>query len=133
MDLNRGSQHDYVDNQYFSVSQVFVKLYALKNKVRIMDVDKGKVLLFVNMTMEQEKQEETKSILRDMNRILSKYNQPGASQLAVYAQFTHDVQGGESLLNKEIAQQLIKQGLLTQTLQQNSIRFLEKVSVIFCT
>ena len=74
MDLNRGSQHDYVDNQYFSVSQVFVKLYALKNKVRVMDVDKGKVLLFVNMTMEQERQEETKSILRDMNRILSKYN-----------------------------------------------------------
>ena len=74
MDLSRGSQHDYVDNQYFSVSQVLVKLYALKNKVRIMDIDKGKVLLFVNMTMEKERQEETKSMMRDMNRILSKYN-----------------------------------------------------------
>ena len=116
MDLQRGSTHDYVDNQYFSVSQVFVKLYALKNKVRIMDIDKGKVLLFVNMTMEQERQEETKSMLTDINRILNKYNQPGASQLAVYAQFTHDVQGGESLLNKEIAQNLIKRGLLTQSL-----------------
>ena len=128
MDLNLGAGRDYVDNQYFSVQQVAVKLYALKNKVKIMDIDKGKVLLFVNVTMEQEHEEETKSMFSNLNRILLKYNQPGQSQLAVYAQYTHDVRGGESLLNKEIAQRLIKQGMLTQNLLPNSIRFLEKVS-----
>ena len=56
-----------------------VKLYALKNKVKIQDIDKGKVLLFVNMTMENERSEETKSMLTDMNRILNKYNSPGAA------------------------------------------------------
>ena len=130
MDLQRGSKYDYVDNCYFSVAQVAVKLYALKNKVRIMDMDKGKVLLFVNMTMDEEQQDESKSLLTNLNRILQKYNTPGASQFAVYTQFTHDVQGGEMLLNKDIATQLIKRGMLTPTLQPNSIRFLEKVSKI---
>ena len=55
----RSSSYDYVDNKYFSVQQVAVKLYALKNKIKILDLDKGKVLLFVNMTMEQDRQEET--------------------------------------------------------------------------
>ena len=59
-DLWRQSTHDYVDNQYFSVQQVAVKLFALKNPVRVMDVDKGKVLLFVNLTMEEHRSEETK-------------------------------------------------------------------------
>ena len=85
---------------------------TLKNKIKIMDLDKGKVVLFVNVTMEQEQQEETKSMYSNLNRILMKYNQPGANQFAVYAQYTHDVGGGESLFNKEIAQQLVQQGLL---------------------
>ena len=94
-----------------------------------MDVDKGKVLLFVNMTMDQDKQEETRTLLSTLNRVLGKYNSPGASQFAVYAQYTNDIQGGEMLLNKDIAQQLIKRGMLSQTLESNNIRFLEKVDV----
>ena len=37
--------------------------------------------------------------------------------------------GGDSLYNRDIAKELIKKGLLTQTIEQNSIRFLEKVDV----
>ena len=43
MDLAKGSGHDYVDNKYHSVSEVAVKLFAFKNKLRIMDLDRGKV------------------------------------------------------------------------------------------
>ena len=78
-DLIKGSTHDYVDNKYFSVQQIAVKLYALKNPVKIMDLDKGKVLLFVNTTMEEEKKEETKTLMKDLNRILAKYNPPGVN------------------------------------------------------
>ncbi len=68
-------------------------------------------------------------MFRDLNRILKKYNpEPTSPQFAVYAQFTHDVQGGETRLNRDIASELIKRGLLTQQLEYNSIRFLEKVS-----
>lgn len=69
----------------------------------------------------------------DLNRILKKYNPvgAGAGQFAVYAQYTHDVEGGESRLNKNIASDLIKRGLLTQEMQPSSIRFLEKVSLVF--
>ena len=74
MDLNKGSKHDYVDNQFFSVYQVAVKLYALKNPLKIMDMDKGKVLLFVNMTLEEDKAVETHSLLTNINRVLQKYN-----------------------------------------------------------
>ena len=74
MDLAKGSSHDYVDNQYFSVSQIAVKLFALKNPVRIMDIDKGKVLLFVNMTLDEHQSAETKSMLNDMQRVLKKFN-----------------------------------------------------------
>ena len=52
MDLQRSGNHDYVDNKYFSVQEVSVKLFALKNRLRILDLDKGKVTLFVNMTLE---------------------------------------------------------------------------------
>ena len=137
MDLAKGSTHDYVDNQYFSVQQIAVKLFALKNPVRIMDIDKGKVLLFVNMTLDEHQSAETKSMLNDMQRVLKKFNgdsgiktpsATAASQFAVYAQFTTDVEGGEARLNKDIASELIKRGMLTQTLQPQSIRFLEKVS-----
>ena len=44
-----------------------------------MELDKGKVLLFVNTTMEEEKKEETKTLMKDLNRILAKYNPPGVS------------------------------------------------------
>jgi len=74
MDLSKGSAHDYVDNSYFSIQQIQVKLFALRNSVKIMDLDKGKVTLFVNMTLEKEKEDETKSLLSDLNRILKKYN-----------------------------------------------------------
>ena len=60
MDLQRGGQHDYVDNKYFSVQEVTVKLFALKNRLRILDLDKSKVTLFVNMTLEDNKDEQTK-------------------------------------------------------------------------
>ena len=105
MDLTKMSGHDYVDNKYFSVQEVYVKLFAYKNRLRIMDLDRGKVLLFVNMTLEKEKEQETSAMLADMQRILNKYSANGetAGKFAVYAQFTHDVEGGESLLNKDIA------------------------------
>ena len=103
-----------------------------------MDIDKGKVLLFVNMTLDEHQSAETKSMLNDMQRVLKKFNgdsgistpsATAASQFAVYAQFTTDVEGGEARLNKDIASELIKRGMLTQTLQPQSIRFLEKVDV----
>ena len=81
-----------------------------------MDIDKGKVLLFVNMTLDEHQSAETKSMLNDMQRVLMKYNgssSTAASQFAVYAQFTTDVEGGEARLNKDIASELIKRGMLT--------------------
>ena len=111
------------------MQQVAVKLFALKNRVRIMDLDRGKVALFVNMTLEENHREETKQTIADLTRILKKFNpNPERGDLAVYAQFTTDVQGGETLYNKEIAAELIKRGLMTPQLHNNSIRFLEKVS-----
>lgn len=128
MDLQRSGNHDYVDNKFFSVQEVSVKLFALKNKLRILDLDKGKVTLFVNMTLEQGRSEETKGMLADMNRVLKKYNpEKGPGQFAIYAQFTNDVDGGESRYNKDIASELIKRGLMTPKLESNSIRFMEKV------
>ena len=97
-----------------------------------MDLDKGKVLLFVNMTLEEEKAVETHSLLTNLNRILQRFNVgPSAGQFAVYAQFTHDVEGGETKLNKDIALELIKRGFLKQTFEpnNNNIRFLEKVRI----
>lgn len=65
-----------------------------------------------------------------MDRILKKYNtEVDKGQFAVYAQFTHDVQGGESLLNRDIASELIKRGLLQPKLVDTSIRFIEKADV----
>ena len=61
------------------------------------------------MTLEKDKEAETRSALKDMHRILKKFNpvsKPG--QFAIYTQFTHDVQGGESKLNRDIATELIK-------------------------
>ena len=82
------------------------------------------------MTLDRDQQDETNSMLSNFNRMLKKFNSAGGQgQLAVYAQFTHDVQGGDSLYNRDIAKELIKRGLLTQTIEPNSIRFLEKVDV----
>ena len=47
----------------------------------------------------------------------------------MYAQLTHDVQGGEMRSNKELAMELIKRGLLNKRVMPHDIRFLEKVSV----
>ena len=44
-----------------------------------MDLDKGKVTLFVNMTLEKDRDYETKGLLSDLNRILKKYNPQPAS------------------------------------------------------
>ena len=79
--------------------------------------------------MEDSHKEETAQALRDLQRILNTHDS-GAhkNQFGVYAQFTHDVQGGESLLNKDIARELIKKGLLTPQVGPQSIRFLQKVS-----
>ena len=74
MDLSRSATFDYVDNKFFSVQEVQVKLFALKNKLRIKDLDKGKVTLFVNMTMEDNKSEETKQTISDLNRVLKRFN-----------------------------------------------------------
>ena len=89
------------------------------------------MLLFVNMTLDDKNADETRAMLTDVQRVLKKFNPgvPAAGQFAVYAQFTHDVEGGESRLNKNIATELIKRGLLTQKLEPCSIRFMEKVSV----
>lgn len=48
MDLAKGAKHDYVDNKYFSVQEVYTKLFALKNKIKIMDLDQGKVRMTLN-------------------------------------------------------------------------------------
>ena len=71
------------------------------------------VLLFVNMTLEEDKASETKQVLSDMQRMLTRFSADQKSgQFAVYAQFTHDVEGGETRLNRDIATELIKKGLL---------------------
>ena len=115
MDLHRMSTFDYVDNKFFSVQEVYVKLFALKNKLRILDLDKGKVTLFVNMTFEENKSDETKRTIADMNRILKRFNpaDKGPPQFAIYAQFTNDVDGGETRYNRDIAAELIKRGHMT--------------------
>ena len=98
-----------------------------------MDLDKGKVVLVVNMTLEDHKAEETSQLLGDIQRCLTKFNpEKGPGQFAAYAQFTSDVQGGETKFtyNKDIATELIKRGLLTPTLTNTSIRFVEKVSTL---
>ena len=59
MDLMRGGTHDYVDNPFWSVLQIKVKQMAYKNPVAIMDQDIGKVLLFVNMTLEEQNKMQT--------------------------------------------------------------------------
>ena len=43
MDLAKGAQHDYVDNKFFSVQEVYVKYFNFEQRHRIMDIDKGKV------------------------------------------------------------------------------------------
>mmetsp|Transcript_3496 Transcript_3496/g.4654 ORF Transcript_3496/g.4654 Transcript_3496/m.4654 type:complete len:125 (+) Transcript_3496:219-593(+) len=82
------------------------------------------------MTLEPSKSEETKQVLSDMDRILKKFNpEKGPGQFAVYAQFTNDVDGGESRYNRDIASELIKKGLMTPQIDSRSIRFIEKADV----
>lgn len=60
-----------------------------------MDLDQGKVTLFVNMTLEDSYSEETNQMIKDMKRILNKHNTAAAAggesggqkggNLAVYA------------------------------------------------
>ena len=66
------------------------------------------------MTFEEAKSEETKQTLADLNRILKRFNpESKAGEIAVYAQFTNDVDGGETRYNRDIASELIKNGLMT--------------------
>ena len=82
------------------------------------------------MTLEKDTEDETNAMLSNCNRILKKFNADGGNgQFAVYAQFSNDIQGGDSLFNRDIASELIKRGLLTQKLEPTSIRFLEKADV----
>jgi hypothetical protein len=50
------------------------------------------------MTLDQRVKELTDSQLRDLQRVANKYGETG--DLAVYSQFTYDVQGGEDMNNK---------------------------------
>ena len=52
-DLFRKSNYDFVDNPYWTAMQIKVKQYAFEKQLRVMDLDKGKVLLFVNTTMQE--------------------------------------------------------------------------------
>ena len=80
MDLMRGSTHDYVDNPYWSVLQIKVKQMAYKDPVCIMDKDIGKVLLFVNMTLEDNMKMHTDEQLQDLQRVLKKYQGPNEKE-----------------------------------------------------
>ena len=121
MDLTRGTSHDYVDNPYWSIFEIKVKQMAQKQPFKLMDKDLGKVsscqdskdfqvVLVVNLTLEESQKEETEAQLTDLQRILKKYQGPDEKkkQLAVYGQFSYDVLGGESMTNRELAQNLIK-------------------------
>ena len=58
-----------------------------------MDQDVGKVLLFVNMTLEENEKMQTDEELQQLQRLLLKYQAPEEKnpQLAIYGQFTYDV------------------------------------------
>ena len=65
-----------------------------------------------------------------MQRVSKKYNSEKAENFAAYGQFTYDVQGGDDLTNKKIAQELLKLNLLSKNnFDPITIRFLEKVDV----
>ena len=65
-DMFRGSGYDYVDAHYWSVQQIMLKHYAFGKPLKVMDLDKGKVTLFVNMTLENSNKEETDQQMRDL-------------------------------------------------------------------
>ena len=94
-----------------------------------MDEDFGKVLLIVNLTMDDRDQ--TIKNIKQLKRLANKYNSGGEEDqgLAAYGQFTYDVQGGDDMTNKKIAQELVKMKLITpEPLTATTLRFLEKVS-----
>ena len=131
-DLTRSS-HDYVDNPFWSVFQIKVKQFQNKFAAPIGEKDEGKVLLFVNLTMDSSMREETNREIKELRRVAKKYGGDGETRdFGVYAQFSYDVRGGDDKTNKQIAQELIKMNLITKdSIAGNSIRFLEKVSSLF--
>ena len=135
LDIYDSGSYDYVDNQYWSVFQVKVKNFAFAKPYHIADLDKGKVLLFVNMNIEDMGQAQSQSDfeLKNLQRILNKYASVDDThkngQFGVYAQFSYDVAGGDSMTNKHIARSLIDKGFLHKDVTPQSIRFLEKVDI----
>ena len=53
-DLPFGQKIDYVDNPFWSAMQIKAKLFQNKEAAPIMDTDYGRVLLFVNLTMDPD-------------------------------------------------------------------------------
>ena len=79
-DLFKQNSHDYVDNPYWSAMQIKVRRFGTKDAQTIGSIDKGKVLLFCNLTCDHSMEEETKKQLAELRRVAEKYQ----GDLAVY-------------------------------------------------
>ena len=83
-----------------------------------MEQDLGKVLLFINLTMDPSMREQTLKEVKELQRMSKKFNTKDENDpvakpcFGVYGQFTFDVQGGDDLTNKNIAKELMKLNLL---------------------
>ena len=76
--------------------------------------------------MDEKQKQKSVEELQKLKYLTEKYSDQG---FTVYGTFSRDVQGGEDLTNKEIANQLKLLGFYNPALVNPTIKFLNKVSI----
>ncbi|CDW77892.1 glutathione peroxidase [Stylonychia lemnae] len=118
--------HDYVDNPFWSVMQIKVKFLDEEKARSVGEIDKGKVILFTNLSIEESQKEEITEQLRKLKLLTDKYGERG---FCVYGALPNDVAGGNPLRNKEIANTLKIWGYFNPALTNSNLKFLQKFDV----
>ena len=85
------------------------------------------VIMFVNLNCDEKEKERFNKELKNLTYLTEKHQK---EDFVVYGCFTNDVQGGDDSNNKLIAEKLANLGYLKSDKKGESLKFLQKVSII---